>query len=129
MAGRHVVGVDDVLHTHGDAAQDAAFRRVGRLGLRQREVGIEIGPGFDHGLALGDALEAGPHQRLRRERAGLYLCDSLAGGKRLHVSALRAQAAMSSRAASSCWRPTSWMPTGRPVGPLVKGKVTHGIQR
>ena len=31
--------------------------------------------------------------------------------------------------ASSCWRPTSWMPTGRPLGPRVKGKVTQGIQR
>ena len=48
--------------------------------------------------------------------------DGFGGAERLHASALRTQAAMSSRVASSCWRPTSWMPTGRPVGPLVKGK-------
>ena len=102
VPGRHVVGVDDVLHPHRHAAQHAAFRRVGRLGLRQREVGIEIGPRLHGGLALGDALEAGAHQRLRGERAGLDPGGGFAGAERLHASALRAQAAMFSRAASSC---------------------------
>ncbi len=97
VAGRHVVGVDDVLHAHRHAAQHAAFRRVGRPGLRQREVGIEIGPRLHGGLALGDALEAGAHQRLRGERAGLDPGDGFAGAERLHASALRTQAAMFSR--------------------------------
>ena len=75
------------------------------------------------------AIEAGTLTSEKLVRASLDPGDRFGGGKRLHVSALRAQAAMSSRAASSCCRPTSWIPTGKPVGPLAKGKVTQGIQR
>ena len=128
VAGRHVVGVDDVLDADRHAAQHAFPDGVGGLGLGDRQVGIEEGPGLHDGLALGDAIEAVAHQLLGGERACLDAGDGFGGAERLH-SALLTQPAMSSSVASSCWRPTSWMPTGRPVGPLVNGKVTHGIQR
>ena len=70
-----------------------------RLGDRQR--GIEEGPGLHDRLALGDAIEAVPHELFRGELARLDGGDGLAGAERLH-SALLTQPAMSSSAASSC---------------------------
>ena len=42
---------------------------VGRARLGQREVGVEMRPGLHLRLALGDALEAGDDERLRRQIA------------------------------------------------------------
>ena len=42
---------------------------VARSCLRQRVVGIEVGPGLQLRLTLGDAVEAGGHERLRGEPA------------------------------------------------------------
>ena len=69
------------------------------------------------------------HQLLRGERARLDRLDGFGRADRLHRSAPCTQPAMSSRRASSCCRPTSWMPTGRPLGPRPNGRLTHGIQR
>ena len=102
VAGRHVVGVDDVLHADRDAAQQATARRVGGLGLGDGLVGIEMGPGLHDAVALGDAIEIAAHQFLGGQRAGLDRGRGFEGGDLLHDSTLRAHAAMSSRPASSC---------------------------
>ncbi len=131
---RHVVGVDDVLHADRHAADQPRRCLVRRARLGERQLRIEMGPGMEDRLACPDAIEAGAHQRLRRQHAGSNRRGRLGGGQQAgfdfaHDSTLCAQAATSSRRASSCRRPTSWIPTGNPVGPLVSGSVTQGTQR
>src|SRR4029079_9215306 len=111
------------------AAQQAALGGVGGPSLLQCQLAVEMRPRFHRRLALGNAVEAGAYQPFRSERAAFDGSDGFAGTEWLHGSAPVTQAATSSSVASSCWRPTSWIPTGSPFGPRVKGKVTQGIQR
>ena len=100
---------------HRHAAQHAAPGRVGGLRLGKRKLGIEEGPGLHHRLALGDAVEAVAHQLLRGERARLDPGRGFGGAERLHESALRTQAAMSSRALSS-WQAADELDADRQSG-------------
>src|SRR4029079_17532635 len=65
IAGRHVAGVEDIL----DADRNAVERAPPRLAvtcprLRDSEVAVDIGPGADGGIALGNAGKARLDQRL-----------------------------------------------------------------
>jgi hypothetical protein len=75
---------------------------------------IEMDPRLHDRIALGDAVEAGLHQLLGGERAGLDRPGGFGGAERLHCSAPCTQAAMSSsRASSCCGRPAGCRPAGR----------------
>jgi len=74
VLGPEIGSVEDVLdadrHPVQRAGSAAQFQRpVARPRLRQSIVGIEVRPGLHVQLALGDAIEAGAHKRLRGEPA------------------------------------------------------------
>jgi hypothetical protein len=72
VGGRHVPGIHDVFDADGDAVQRAAPRAaVERLSRGDRLLLIEVLPGSDGRLALGDAVEIGAHQRFGGESAAL----------------------------------------------------------
>jgi hypothetical protein len=74
VLGRHVAGVEDVLHAHRHPVQRPdrlarALALVGGARLRQRVLLVQERPGLDLRLERADALEAGLHQLFRRQPA------------------------------------------------------------
>ena len=71
VLGRQVARVDHVLDPERHAVQPTLRRRgVGLPRSGDGVVGIEMGPGLDVRIAVGDPLQAGPHQRFRGDLAG-----------------------------------------------------------
>jgi hypothetical protein len=74
VLGRHVGGVEDVLHAHRHAVQRPdrlarALALVGRARLRQRVLLVQESPRLHLRLERADALEAGLDQLLRSQPA------------------------------------------------------------
>ena len=82
VGGREVAGIDDVLDPERQAVQQAAGAGgISPARLGERQLRVEMGERLDQSLALGDALEAGPHQGLGREAARPQLLERRAGGQ------------------------------------------------
>ena len=102
------------------------------LAFYEGVLGFEPGPGLDRFALLG-AVQAGAGQGLGGQIAGRKLSDGGGGGELVwgaHARSPRRRSTQSPVAsnAASAWRlPTSWMPTGRPSGPVPAGKVRHGM--
>jgi hypothetical protein len=86
--GRGLVpGIDDVLHAHRDAVQQAlAWSAIKHSGAFQCSLARQMRPGEHLGIALVDALEMGTHDRLRRHRPGIDPLREFGGGKRVRRS-------------------------------------------
>jgi hypothetical protein len=68
---RHVGRVDHVLEAHRHAGEQAFYSgAIDRARLRQRGIGIEMGPRLHFAFARAYALDAGGDQRFRSELAG-----------------------------------------------------------
>src|SRR5689334_4701861 len=64
VSSRHVLGVHDVLDADGNAVERTAPRAaVARPSRGERPLRVEMLPGSDDRLALGDAVEIGAGQR------------------------------------------------------------------
>ena len=106
VLGRHVGGVDDVLHPDREAVQQperpaGGAVAVERLRLLQDMVGIEIRPRANAGLALGDNLQARLGELHGLQRAA---CDLLTRGKRRQAGKIGSALLHSLKLAQKCRR-------------------------
>jgi hypothetical protein len=78
VLGRHVAGIDDVLHAEGHAVkQSAPAASVERACLRERCVRVKVVPGLNLRLARCDAVETRAHHRLAGGAARADRSDDL----------------------------------------------------
>ena len=81
---RLVAGIDDVLHAHRDAVQQAlAWSAIEQSGAFEGSIARQMRPGEHLGVALVDAFEMGAHDRLGGHRPGIDPLREFGGGERV----------------------------------------------